>query len=127
MDVNIGSIAAYRAEIIGLVGVEVDKIKSLEGRCDLQRPRRTALNGGPCLLRDVNAGAAETVDVIFLEVGGSGESPGVGRTVFFSRRVTDRPFKFDALGAWSELKLEISLGGKGNSHRISAQAKWLFR
>jgi hypothetical protein len=69
MDVNVGSISTYRPEIIGFVGVEIDEIKRVERRRDLQRARRTALNSGLGPLRDVNAGAAESVDVIFLEVG----------------------------------------------------------
>src|SRR6202040_967450 len=83
MDVNVRPIPTYRPKIIGFVGVEIEEIKRVERRCDLQRARRTALDGAPGLLRDVNAGTAETVDVIFLEVGGPGESLRVGGTVLF--------------------------------------------
>src|SRR5271163_4745100 len=83
MNVNVGSVPKCGPEIIGFVGVEIDKIKRVERRLDLQRTRRTALNGNLGLLGNVNASAAETVDVIFLEVWGPGESLGVGGTVLF--------------------------------------------
>jgi hypothetical protein len=69
MDVNVRSIRTCCPEIIGFVGVEIDEIKGVERRRDLQRARWAALYGGLRLLGDVNAGAAETVDVILLEVG----------------------------------------------------------
>jgi hypothetical protein len=93
MDVNVGPIPTYRPEISGFVGVEIDEIKRVERRSDLQRARRTALDGDLGLLRDVNAGAAETVDVIFLEVGGPGESLGVGGTVLFDDLELELPEK----------------------------------
>ena len=82
MNIDVGPVAADSAQIVCLIGVEVDKAEGIEGRRHLQGARRAALDGIAGGFRNVNAGTAEAVDIISLEIGKIREGPGIGRAVF---------------------------------------------
>jgi hypothetical protein len=83
-----GDIASPRAllpQIVGFVGIHVDKGETIKRRRHLERTGRASLDDTLALFREMNAGAAEAIDIIALEHAAfAGKGVCVGRCILLN-------------------------------------------